>query len=82
MCGYDRPIVTNKIARWPLKMRREMHLYQLYEEFSFDPSRGLVVRLAALREERVDLIHEDDCRLVAPSNCKQRPHHLLTLTYL
>jgi hypothetical protein len=38
----------------------------LYEELGFDPSRALVLRLAALRQQRVDFIYENHSRLVAP----------------
>lgn len=38
--------------------------------------------IRSLWEQRVDLINEDNSRLVTPSDSKQRPHHLLTLTDL
>ena len=41
-----------------------------------------MLSVAALREEGVYLIHEDDSRLVAPCHGKQSSHHLLTLSYL
>ena len=41
-----------------------------------------MLRIAALGEEGVNLVHEDDGRLITSSHCKQSAHHLLTLPYL
>ena len=38
--------------------------------------------LAPLRQQRVDLVHEDDSRLVHTRHCEQRAHHLLALANL
>ena len=38
--------------------------------------------LAALGEEGVNLINEYHSRLVAPGDCKESSHHLLSLTNL
>jgi hypothetical protein len=36
---------------------------------------------ASLGQERVDLVDEDHCRLVATSHCEQRSHHLLAVAH-
>ena len=55
---------------------------ELDEKLGLDSSRRFVLAFASLRQQRVDLVHEDDGRLVNARHCEQRSNHLLTLTYL
>ena len=52
------------------------------KKLSLNSPGGLMLRVTALAEEGVYLIHEDDRWLEAPSNSKHGTHHLLSLTDL
>jgi len=73
-----QPILTkktrNQINRWTG--------YQLHEELGLDSPRRFVLGVAALWQQRINLVNEDDGGLMYASDGKQRSNHLLTFADL
>ncbi len=55
--------------------------YQLYEKLGLDSSWAFVFVVRPLREQRIDLVYEDDRRLKGSGDLEQRPHHLLAFAH-
>lgn len=58
--------------------------FHLNEELGLQATRALLIAVAALRQQRIDFVDEDDLALgvVASRHGEERPHHLLALAHL